>query len=174
MRSEAQDVMEGGLTGGPRSERRGGRGGRERAKGSEPERGDDAPSTDGDAAPCGADLCGLDLCEDLCGVCEGGAGPHEEPRCHAPLAADYARAAAEDGVSEACLPRQLCQLFDPSFAQQHPELWASCSVVVGMHPDQACAASASPARPLCLPWSYPEPLCLPWRALPELGPTPEA
>jgi hypothetical protein len=55
----------------------------------------------------------------------------------APIAAQVARTATEEGVSSACLPRQLCQLFGMDFASEHPDLWSTCSVVVGMHPDQA-------------------------------------
>ena len=50
----------------------------------------------------------------------------------------YAIAWQEEGLPVGCLPRQVCGHFDESFAiGPHRALWETCSVVVGMHPDQA-------------------------------------
>ena len=52
---------------------------------------------------------------------------------------DYAAAWATYGLPIRCAPRQLQTTFEPGFATgaQTAPLWQSCSVVVGMHPDQA-------------------------------------
>lgn len=50
----------------------------------------------------------------------------------------WATAWAEEGLPAGCLPRQICGLFDERFADgAHATLWRDCSVVVGMHSDQA-------------------------------------
>lgn len=50
----------------------------------------------------------------------------------------WAAAWAEEGLPAGCLPRQVCGLFDEAFADGvHAALWRDCSVVVGMHSDQA-------------------------------------
>lgn len=50
----------------------------------------------------------------------------------------YAAAAEEEGIDASLLPRQVCCEFDANFARgEHSELWRSCAMVVGMHPDQA-------------------------------------
>ena len=35
------------------------------------------------------------------------------------------------------MPRQLLELFDADFVARHARLWRDCSVVIGMHPDEA-------------------------------------
>ena len=57
----------------------------------------------------------------------------------APVAPALARAAEEAGLAagSTCLPRQLLELFDADFVARHARLWRDCSVVIGMHPDEA-------------------------------------
>jgi hypothetical protein len=45
--------------------------------------------------------------------------------------------AAEQRLGAPCAPQQLLELFDARFLETHAELWHNCSVVVGMHPDEA-------------------------------------
>ncbi|KAL1506948.1 hypothetical protein AB1Y20_007812 [Prymnesium parvum] len=61
--------------------------------------------------------------------------PHEEGG----VAAAFTHAAICEGLApaELCLPRQLCCLFGERFPYEQPRLWRDCSLVVGMHPDQA-------------------------------------
>jgi len=71
-----------------------------------------------------------------CGPCEGCDVPSADEVAIPP---SWASAYAEEGVSDACLPRQVCGWFDdvgfPTGA--HAQLWRDVSIVVGMHPDQA-------------------------------------
>ena len=71
-----------------------------------------------------------------CGPCEGCDVPSADEVVIPP---SWARAYAEEGLSDACLPRQVCGWFDdvgfPTGA--HAQLWRDVSIVVGMHPDQA-------------------------------------
>jgi len=85
-------------------------------------------------APCAGDGDEPEL-----GSGESGA-PGNAAAAYAPIAPSFLQAAAEDGVSAACLPRQLCAPFETDFAERHAPLWNACSVVVGMHPDQATEA----------------------------------
>lgn len=51
---------------------------------------------------------------------------------------EYAQAWAQFNLHPHCVPRQICSTFDPGFATgEYANVWKSCSVVVGMHPDQA-------------------------------------
>ena len=71
-----------------------------------------------------------------CGPCEWCDVPSADEVVIPP---SWARAYAEEGLSDACLPRQVCGWFDdvgfPTGA--HAQLWRDVSIVVGMHPDQA-------------------------------------
>lgn len=54
------------------------------------------------------------------------------------IPASYAAAWVEEGLPLGCVPRQIVGCFDEAFASgPYAPLWKSCSVVVGMHPDQA-------------------------------------
>ena len=70
--------------------------------------------------------------ESACGTCEGEPGPDV---CAVPVS--YAEAWEAENI--ACPPpRQVCGYFDAAFATgPHAALWENCSIVVGMHPDQA-------------------------------------
>ena len=63
----------------------------------------------------------------------------EQPTGTPAVPPDYAAAWAEYGLPIRCAPRQLQTTFELGFATnaQTAPLWQSCSVVVGMHPDQA-------------------------------------
>lgn len=54
-----------------------------------------------------------------------------------PVAPAYSEAAAAAGLVGVRLPRQLVGLFGDHVTSEWPRLWRECSVVVGMHPDQA-------------------------------------
>jgi len=50
----------------------------------------------------------------------------------------YSQAAAEEGLEGACLPRQFCAEYHDSFPTGPlAHYFASCSLIVGMHPDEA-------------------------------------
>ena len=71
-----------------------------------------------------------DTCAPACSVVEPPAAPA--------VPTSYAAAAAELGLSTACLPRQIIGRFDGTFTSgAHARLFAECSIVVGMHPDEA-------------------------------------
>ncbi len=98
---------------------------------------DDAPAAAAAlAAPAAAAAAAAASAEAML-VCQG---------CEEPSASDaeigvpasYEQAWREEGLPTHCLPRQICGLFDEGFAHgAHAALWRDCSVVVGMHPDQA-------------------------------------
>ena len=59
-----------------------------------------------------------------------------EDEVHEP--ADWALAWEQEGLPRGNLPRQICSLFDETFARgPHAALFREASIVVGMHPDQA-------------------------------------
>lgn len=67
-----------------------------------------------------------------CGTCEEQPDPDT---CEVP--SSYALAWAAEGILSPP-PRQICGYFDMGFAGGvHAELWHSCEIIVGMHPDQA-------------------------------------
>ena len=88
------------------------------------------PSNDGASAGRSAQSA-QSFDDEACGVCE------DSPSAASAVPPSYAEAWASEGLSSPP-PRQICGYFDPSFASGlHADLWRECSVVVGMHPDQA-------------------------------------
>ena len=70
---------------------------------------------------------------DMCGTCEE---QTVDPNA-VEVPSSYAEAWATEGI-KCPPPRQICGLFESDFASgHHAELWRTCSIVVGMHPDQA-------------------------------------
>ncbi|KAG8457344.1 hypothetical protein KFE25_014073 [Diacronema lutheri] len=58
----------------------------------------------------------------------------------APLPTDFSNVANELGARPRVLPTQLRELFGARFAREHSALLSACSIVVGMHPDEATEA----------------------------------
>lgn len=58
----------------------------------------------------------------------------------APQPTEFSAVAAEEGAAPGVLPLQLRELFGVSFSRAHAGLLASCSILVGMHPDEATEA----------------------------------
>ena len=92
----------------------------------------------GSSAAGGADgtdndsIVAADISAEACAPCDDEANAGI---CAVPIS--YATAWQAEGLTTPP-PKQICGLFDNDFAEgPHAELWRSCSVVVGMHPDQA-------------------------------------
>lgn len=124
-------------------------------------------SSAGDSAALATSMVCSEALDD--GAAERGADSAHVPQ----VPASYAVAWAEEGLPTRYLPRQICGYFGEEFTTdpRTRALWQECSVVVGMHPDEATEPIVQAARATGKPFAV-VPCCVfakanPKRCLPD-------
>ena len=141
------------------------------------------PASETASAPAQAQAVSMDLateCEpesmgglmEVCSEVSQGGSAHEartEEALTTPrVPASYADAWDEEGLPTSCLPRQVLGYFDSAFVTSPGtrEVWEDCSIVVGMHPDEATEPIVRAARAAGKPFAV-VPCCVFAKAHPE-------